>query len=141
MRWLVFLTKKLNQMENLITISSQYNSLDQLHSALKNNPNFQCSKEYDIWEQRVDNNGQMAQCLVVKKNNMHAIKLFFINENTLKANHIIPNKIMQAYFGKSQKAYQNVIEIITGKIKAAILEPAQEKAFYEIEAEVVRIVS
>ncbi|SHJ20366.1 hypothetical protein [Flavobacterium haoranii] len=72
---------------------------------------------------------------------MHAIKLFFINENTLKANHIIPNKIMQAYFGKSQKAYQNVIEFITGKIKAAILEPAQEKAFYEIETEVVRVIS
>lgn len=72
---------------------------------------------------------------------MHAVKLFFINENTLKANHIIPNKIMQAYFGKSQKAYQNVIEIITNKIKSAVIEPAQEKAFYEIEAEIVRIIS
>ncbi len=141
MRWLVFLTKKLNQMENLITISSQYNSLDQIHSVLKANTNYNCTKEYDIWEQRVDNNGHMAQCLVVKKNNMHAVKLFFINENTLKASHIIPNKIMQAYFGKSQKAYQNVIEIIVGKIKSAVLEPAQEKAFYDIEAEVIRVVS
>ena len=141
MRWLVFLTKKLNQMENLITISSQYNSLDQIHSVLKANTNYNCTKEYDIWEQRVDNNGHMAQCLVVKKNNMHAVKLFFINENTLKASHIIHNKIMQAYFGKSQKAYQNVIEIIVGKIKSAVLEPAQEKAFYDIEAEVIRVVS
>lgn len=128
-------------MENLITINSQYNSLDQLHNILKSRTNLECTKEYDIWEQRIDNNGNLAQCLVLKKNNMHAVKLFFINENTLKANHIIPNKIMQAYFGKSQKAYQNVIEIITGKIKTAVLEPAQEKAFYEIEAEVVRIVS
>ncbi|NJM80422.1 MAG: hypothetical protein HC854_13885 [Flavobacterium sp.] len=128
-------------MENLITINNQYNSLDQLHNALKTNTNFSCTKEYDIWEQRIDNNGNLAQCLVLKKNNMHAIKLFFINENTLKANHIIPNKIMQAYFGKSEKAYQNVIEMITGKIKAAVLEPAQKKAFNEIEAEVVKVVS
>lgn len=128
-------------MENLITIKNQYNSLDQLHNALKTNTNFSCTKEYDIWEHRLDNNGQMAQCLVVKKNSMHAVKLFFINENTLKANHIIPSKIMQAYFGKSQKTYQNVIEMITNKIKTVILEPVQEKAFYEIEAEVIRVVS
>lgn len=128
-------------MENLISINSQYNSLDQLHSALKNSSSYDCTKEYDIWEHRVDNNGQMAQCLVLKKNNMHAVKLFFINENTLKANHIIPNKIMQAYFGKSQKTYQNVLEIITGKIKSAVLEPAQNKAFNEIEAEVIKLTS
>lgn len=128
-------------MENLITIKNQYNSLDELQNALKNSSNYNCTKEYDIWEQRVDNNGQMAQCLVLKKDNMHAVKLFFINENTLKASHIIPNKIMQAYFGKSQKAYQNVLEIITGKIKAVVLEPAQNKAFNEIEAEVIKLTS
>ena len=128
-------------MENLITINNQYGSLDQLHNVLKLSTNLKCTKEYDIWEQRIDNNGNLAQCLVVKKSNMHAVKLFFINENTLKANHIIPNKIMQAYFGKSEKAYQNVIEIITNKIKSAVIEPGQEKAFYEIEAEVVRVVS
>lgn len=128
-------------MENLITIKNQYHSLDELQNALKNNSNYNCTKEYDIWEQRVDINGNLAQCLVLKKSNMHAVKLFFINENTLKANHIIPNKIMQAYFGKSQKTYQNVLEIITSKIKAAVLEPAQNKAFNEIEAEVVKLLS
>lgn len=128
-------------MENLITIKNQYNSLDELQNALKRNTNYSCTKEYDIWEHRIDKNGQMAQCLVLKKSNMHAVKLFFINENTLKATHIIPNKIMQAYFGKSQKAYQNVLEIITGKIKTAVLEPSQNKAFNEIEAEVIKLVS
>ena len=112
-----------------------------MQTGRKRNTNYSCTKEYDIWEHRIDKNGQMAQCLVLKKSNMHAVKLFFINENTLKANHIIPNKIMQAYFGKSEKAYQNVIEIITNKIKSAVIEPAQEKAFYEIEAEIVRIIS
>ena len=128
-------------MENLITINNQYDSLDQLHNVLKLSTNLKCTKEYDIWEQRIDNNGNLAQCLILRKNSMHAVKLFFINENTLKVNHIIPNKIMQAYFGKSEKAYQNVIEIITNKIKSAVIEPAQEKAFYEIEAEIIRIIS
>ena len=128
-------------MENLITISNKYNSLDQLYDVLKKSTNYSCSKEYDIWEHRIDNNGQMAQCLVVKKNSMHALKLFYVNENVLKATHIIPNKIMQAYFGKSHKAHQNVIEIMTNKIKIAILEPVQRKVFYEMEAEVVRLVS
>ena len=136
-----FFNLKLKKMENLIAINNQYKSLDQLHNALKKSANFSCTKEYDIWEQRLDNNGNLAQCLVLKKNNMHAVKLFFINENTLKANHIIPNKIMQAYFGKSEKRYQNVFEIITGKIKTAVLEPAQKKAYHEIETEVIKMVS
>lgn len=128
-------------MEKLITIKDQYSSLDELQNALKINANYSCTKEYDIWEQRIDKDGNMAQCLVLKKSNMHAVKLFFINENTLKANHIIPNKIMQAYFGKSQKAYQNVIEIITGKIKTVVLEPTQKKAFNEIETEIKRLIA
>ena len=45
------------------------------------------------------------------------------------------------YFGKSEKRYQNVLEIITGKIKAAVLEPAQKKAFFEIEAEIIKLFS
>lgn len=128
-------------MENLITVKNQYNSLDELQNALKGNANYSCSKEYDIWEQRFNYNGKMAQCLILKKNNLHAVKLFFINENTLKASHIIPNKIMQAYFGKSQKAYQNVIEIIAGKIKTVVLEPSQNKAFNEIETEIKKIIA
>ena len=128
-------------MENLITINNNYTSLDQLHNVLKENTNYTCTKEYDIWEQRVDTNGQMAQCLVVKKNNMHAVKLFFINQNTMKATHIIPNKIMQAYFGKSEKARKDIIEIVAGILKKAVLSPIQKKAFNEIETEVLKIVS
>ena len=51
-------------MENLITINNNYTSLDQLHNVLKENTNYTCTKEYDIWEQRVDTNRQMAQCIV-----------------------------------------------------------------------------
>lgn len=64
-------------MENLITINSQYNSLDRLQQFLNTTSSFQCTKEYDTWEQRTDANGQLAQCLVLKKSNMHAVKLFF----------------------------------------------------------------
>lgn len=123
-------------MENLITINSQYNSLDRLQQFLNTTSSFQCTKEYDTWEQRTDANGQLAQCLVLKKSNMHAVKLFFLNENTVKVNHIIPNKIMQAYFGKSHKRYQNIIEIITGKIKDVALSGSQQKAFEVLEQEI-----
>ena len=63
---------------------------------------------------------------------MHAVKLFFVNDSTVKANHIIPNKVMNAYFGKSQKARQNIIEIIAGQIKKVVLSGPQQKAFEEL---------
>lgn len=120
-------------MENLIEINNSYNSLDKLQDVLKKESVFECSKEYDIWEHRTDTNGQMAQCIVLKKSGMHAIKAFFINENNVKINYIIPNKVMHAYFGKSVKAHRNIIEIITGTIKQAILAGPQKKAFKELE--------
>ena len=124
-------------MENLITIKNEYNSLDALQNFLKNVSSFECSKEYDQWEVRTDSNGKMAQCIVLKKSNMHAIKVFFANENTVKINYVIPNKIMHAYFGKSVKARRNIIEIVAGIIKQAVLAPAQKAAFEELE-EVVK---
>ncbi|EDP70561.1 hypothetical protein FBALC1_07378 [Flavobacteriales bacterium ALC-1] len=120
-------------MENLIEIKNDYNSLDKLLTVLNNESVFECSKEYDIWEHRTDANGQMAQCLVLKKSGMHAIKAFFVNDNTVKINYIIPNKVMHAYFGKSVKTHRNIIEIITGTIKQAILAGPQKKAFVELE--------
>ncbi len=124
-------------MEKIITIKNEYNSLDTLHEYLKTASSFECSKDYDIWEQRTDANGQMEQCIVLKKSGMHAVKLFFTEENTVRVNYIIPNKIMNAYFGKSVKAYRNILEIIAGGIKGILLAPAQEKAFEELE-QVVR---
>lgn len=120
-------------MEKTITIKNEYNSLDTLHQFLKTASSFECSKTYDIWEQRTDANGQMEQCIVLKKSSMHAIKVFFVNENTVKINYVIPNKIMHAYFGKSVKAYRNILDIIAGIIKDALLASAQKKAFEELE--------
>jgi len=120
-------------MEKTITIKNEYNSLDKLHDFLKTASSYECSKDYDIWEQRTDANGQMEQCIVLKKSSMHAIKVFFVNENTVKINYVIPNKLMHAYFGKSVKAYRNILEIIAGIIKQALLASSQKKAFEELE--------
>jgi len=119
-------------MEKTITIKNEYNSLDKLHNYLKTASSYECSKDYDIWEQRTDANGQLAQCIVLKKSGMHAIKVFFVNENTVKINYIIPNKLMHAYFGKSVEARRNILEIIAGLIKEAVLAPSQKKAFEEL---------
>lgn len=120
-------------MEKSIKIKNEYNSLDSLNKYLKQTSSFESSKEYDSWDVRTNANGQMEQCLVLKKSAMHGMKVHFENENTLKMTYIIPNKMMHAYFGKSQKAYQNILEIVTGKIKDVLLAPAQNKAFEEME--------
>ncbi len=123
-------------MESLIQIKQPYNSLDDLYEFLKKESAFECSKEYDIWEHRVNGEGQMEQCLILKKSNMHAVKIFFVNENTVKVNHIIPNKMMHAYFGKSVKARRSILEVITGAIKQALLAKPQQQAFEELEKEI-----
>mgnify|MGYP001189125356 CR=1 FL=1 len=123
-------------MENILKIKNDYNSLDAVYGFLKSNTTFECSKEYDKWEMRTDENGQMAQCILLKKSSMHAIKLYFTNENTIKVTHVIPSSVMNAYFGKSQEARRNIFEIITGKIKEVLLAPSQKKAFLELESEV-----
>lgn len=123
-------------MENLIRIKTPYNSLDELYDVLKKESGFECSKEYDVWEHRTDANGQMAQCIVLKKSGMHAVKLFFVNDNTVKVNHIIPNKLMHAYFGKSVKARRSILEVIAGSIKQTILAKPQQQAFAELEGKI-----
>lgn len=119
-------------MEKLISIKNDYNSLDKLYNFLKTESSFECSQDYDIWDQRVDTSGQLEKCIILKKSSMHAVKLYFINENTVKINHIIPNKLMHAYFGKSVKIRRNIIEIIAGKITELLLASSQNKAFEEL---------
>lgn len=125
-------------MENIIKVKNEYNSLDKLYNYLKKASTFECSKEYDIWELRTDANGQAEQCIVLKKSGMHALKAYFVDENTVKVNHIIPSKVLNTYFGKSVKMYRSIPEIIGGKIKDMLLAPIQQKAFKELEREVKR---
>lgn len=120
-------------MQRTITIKNEYNTLDSLHKFLITASDYECSKEYDAWEHRIDANGEMAQCIVLKKSNMHAVKAYFIKPNTVKIDHIVPNKIMQAYFGKSVKARRNILEVITGAITQVVLAGPQKKAFEEME--------
>ena len=126
-------------MEKIITINDEFNSLDKLNKYVKTVSSFESSKEYDSWDVRTNAHGQMQQCLVLKKSNMHGMKVYFENENTLKMTYIIPSKTLHAYFGKSQKRYRNILEIVTGKIKNTLLAPAQNKAFEEMEQVFLKI--
>ena len=119
-------------MEKLISVKKEYASLEKIEAFMKKETSFKIKQSYDSWEVHSDENGQPIKCVVVKKSNMHGVKIYFTKENTMKINHIIPNKLMYAYFGKSVKARQDIIEIVTGKIKEVILAGSQKKAFEEI---------
>ena len=120
-------------MEKLVSVKPDYASLDKLYEFLKKESSFECSQEYDIWEHRVDTNGQLSKCIIIKRSSMHAVKLYFANENTVIVSYVIPNKIMHAYFGKSVKARRNILEIIVEKIKDLLLASSQQNAFNELE--------
>ena len=120
-------------MENQLTINNDYNSLDKLLQYINTQTNFEGSKEYDHWDMRTDANGQLEHCIIVKKSAMHGMKVYFSEENSLQMSYIIPNKIMNAYFGKSQKRYRNILEIVAGGIKNALLASSQKKAYLEME--------
>lgn len=128
-------------MEKIITPKNEYISLDALYEVIKTISSLSVTKEYDSWEVRRDSNGQMAQCIVVKKSAMHAIKLYLTNTNEVKINYIIPNKMMHAYFGKSVKVRRDIIEILTGKIKDIILAPSQKKVFEELQTIVSKTIA
>lgn len=119
-------------MEISIQLTEDYSTLDQLISYFKANTSFNVSKEYDHWEVRTDANGQMEQCVLIKKSGMHGAKAYFTYKNTLKIDYIIPNKVLNAYFGNSQKAHKNILEIVTEQIKNIFLAGSQKKAFHEI---------
>ncbi|WP_203257598.1 hypothetical protein [Hyunsoonleella ulvae] len=119
-------------MEQLISVKPEYASLEKIEEFIKKETSFEAKKEYDSWEVRTDANGQMEKCVIVKKSNMHGAKIHFTKDNKMKVSYIIPNKIMNTYFGKSQKKYQNIIEVITGKIKDLILAGSQKTAFEEM---------
>lgn len=128
-------------MEKQITIKQEYNSLENLLAFLQKDSSLESSIEYDAWDVRTDANGQMEQCVVIKKSAMHGLKGYFTQDNQLKLSYIIPNKVMNAYFGKSQKRYQNPLEIITNKIKDTLLAVPQQKAFDEMEQVFTKILA
>ncbi len=120
-------------MEKLIKIKDEYNSLDTLLQFLEKETSYTCSKVYDVWEMRTDANGQMEQCVLIKKSSMHAVKAYFTENGALQTSHVIPSKTMHAYFGKNQKkARRNILEVIVGNGSRALLAGSQRKSFEEI---------
>lgn len=120
-------------MEKIISLNSNYNSLDIVLDFLKESA-YECQKVYDSWDVRTDSNGQMEQCITLKKSSMHGLKVHFIENSDLQLSYIIPNKVMNAYFGRSQKMYRSILEIIGESIKNLFLKRSQERAFTELEA-------
>lgn len=120
-------------MKKIIKVKQDYSSLIDLHIFLTKASSLDCYIDYDNWDFRIDNKGKMEQCIVLKKNAMHAIKIYFTDENTVKLSHIMPNKVLNAYFGKGHRIRQNIIELISRKLKDAILSGPQQKAFEELE--------
>lgn len=126
-------------MEKIITVKSDYNSLEKIEDFMKKESSYDCSIDYDSWDVRTDANGQMEKCVLIKKSGMHGMKVHFSKENEVMMSYLIPNKMMNAYFGKSQKAHKNVLEIVTGMIKNTLLSGSQKKAFEEMELVVNKI--
>ena len=126
-------------MEKIITVKSDYNSLEKFEDFMKKESSYDCSIDYDSWDVRTDANGQMEKCVLIKKSGMHGMKVHFSKENEVMMSYLIPNKMMNAYFGKSQKAHKNVLEIVTGMIKNTLLSGSQKKAFEEMELVVNKI--
>jgi len=121
-------------MENKITLKNEYNILDKLMDFLKGENSYESSLTYDIWGLRTDANGQMEKCVLVKKSSMHGMKVYFSQENELMMSYVIPNKVMNAYFGKSVKARKSILEVIGGGIKNVMLSGSQKKAFQGMES-------
>ncbi len=121
-------------MRKLITLRSEFNSLESLNTYLNKEANYESSIEYDAWEVRTDfETGNMSKCVLIKKSGMHGLKVFFKDENTVSISYVIPNKILNAFFGKSQKSRRGLDEIVFGKVKELALKGPQNKAFNEME--------
>lgn len=126
-----------------LTLNKVFSNLDNLMPTLNKNSKFSCTKEYDIWNyvrnqkgqfgNRLDENGQIAKCLVLKKNNMNAVSIYFTNSSTICVSHIIPHKTLNAYFGKNTEQRQNIIEILTSRVKEVLLKSSQQRSFSEME--------
>lgn len=126
-------------MEKQITLNNEYNTLEKLLNYVQKESPFEASIDYDSWDVRTDSNGQMEKCLLLKKGKMHGLKMQFVNENELKMSYVIPNKLMNAYFGKSVKQRQNILEILTEGIKKVLLSNSQQTAFDEMSQVIQKI--
>jgi hypothetical protein len=126
-------------MENTIKIQNEFNTLEKIKQFVEKESAYTPSIEYDSWDVRTDANGQMEKCVIIKKSGMHGMKVHFTKDNEIMMCHIIPSKVMNAYFGRSQKARKSILEIAAGGIKNVLLSGGQNKAFDEMEEVMLRI--
>lgn len=115
-----------------ITIKQEYDSLDKVLKLLQKISQYESSIEYDTWDMQTDSNGQIAKCILIKKNSMHGLKLSFDNQQKLHVSYVIPSKALNAILGPNQKRYRNPLEILTSKILSLAISGQQKKAFNEM---------
>lgn len=120
-------------MKKEIKVKKEFNTLDSIVAFVNSESPYECKKDYDIWDVRSDVNGQMEQCVVIKQSSMNGMKVHFDQDSILVMSHIVPSKVMNAYFGKSVKRHRNILEVVTGKIGEAIFSRSRKKSFSEIE--------
>lgn len=119
-------------MERSLKIREAFDSLDKLFEELKKTSPYDVSMEYDSWDIRIDARGEMEKCILLKKSSMHGLKMYFDDKLNLQACYVIPNKFMNAYLGKSQKKYRNILEILSSKLLSLAISGQQKKAFDEM---------
>lgn len=119
-------------MQELIRLKPEFTSLKQIEDFVNNETKYTATQEYDAWDVRTDENGQMDKCVIIKKNSMNGVKVYFSDKNTLKADFKIPNKLAEAFLGKSQQEYKGIKEIVGDAINNLLLSSSQQKAFDEI---------
>ncbi|WP_299716154.1 hypothetical protein [uncultured Tenacibaculum sp.] len=120
-------------MKKIITIKEEFNSLEKLQSFISKSSEYDSNIQYDKWQIRKDADGNMQKCIMVKKSAMHGLKVYFLDAKTIEVSYAIPNVFLHGWFGKSDKAFRRIDEIILGKIKDAVLVGSQKKAFNEME--------
>ncbi len=119
-------------MEKTFKLKPEFSTLESLLVAVKQEPNYTSSIEYDVWEMRTGDDGNMEQCVLVKKSSMHGVKAYFTQANTIKITQVIPSKTKNAMLGQN-KGRRNALELIVGSIKSALVKSSQRKAFAELK--------
>lgn len=106
-------------MEITFKIKDDYNSLDKLLNYVKPKTNYTCTKTDNTWE---DFTIKFDKCVLIKKNTFYAIKVDFVNKNTIKLEPVIPSSYFRN-FAKG-RGFTPIITnlLISGKQKSMLNE-------------------
>ena len=123
-------------MVKIYTIEPNYCSLEKLKNYLSKHTQYPISITHDKWVVRKDENSQIAKCIMIRKNRLNAILIYFINEEQIYVMHTIPNSLLYAYFGEPKSDTTSpsklIFRIISKLIIRIFLKSKQKAAFHEL---------